>query len=321
LTSCGEKEQELEAARRPAQLQQRAGLTTVTVPVLPAGFAQLLSKTFADISTDAERRVAEHVARHQMQAWGETWLAEGLRYIAGEECPFGGQGLTGIDLIQAYRSFFSREYHALRDEVTGLSGQVEGAVGDRLVAAIDQTVLQNDNSLEFWRQYCEIVLLAFPEAGRTGKVMTALRQSAQSLLQIKARTPLDAVAPDDDFTQALAAFEAHIDGWSGLKGLELRAGCAHWVRLDDRLGCSSTSRESNRRNDADPRDDRRRREYCGSAFFQRNRRAFALFPCMSPGSLGSSATGLFRALAWVGQAIVLWLMQQRLNALLSSAST
>jgi wobble nucleotide-excising tRNase len=38
--------------------------------------------------------------------------------------------------------------------------------------------------------------------------MTALRQSAESLLQTKAGTPLDAVAPDDDFTRALGAFEA-----------------------------------------------------------------------------------------------------------------
>ena len=38
--------------------------------------------------------------------------------------------------------------------------------------------------------------------------MTALRESAQSLLQFKAGTPLDAVAPDEGFTQALAAFEA-----------------------------------------------------------------------------------------------------------------
>src|SRR5271166_2237728 len=203
-----EKEQELQAALRAAQLQQRAGLAAVTVPVFPAAFAQLLAKTFADVSADAERRVAEHVARHQMQARGETWLAEGLRYIAGEECPFCGQGLTGINLIQAYRSFFSREYHALRDEVTGLSGQVEDAVGDRVAAAIDQTVLQNDNSLELWRQYCEIAPLVPPEAGRTGEVMTGLRQAAQSLLHVKAGTPLDAVAPDDGFTQALAAFEA-----------------------------------------------------------------------------------------------------------------
>lgn len=38
--------------------------------------------------------------------------------------------------------------------------------------------------------------------------MAALLQSAQSLLQVKAGTPLDAVAPDDGFTRALADFEA-----------------------------------------------------------------------------------------------------------------
>jgi wobble nucleotide-excising tRNase len=203
-----EKEQELLAARRAAELQQRAGLTAITVPVFPAAFAQLLAKTFADVSTDAERLVGQHVAHHQMQARGETWLAEGLKYVAREECPFCGQDLSGTHLIRAYRSFFSREYHALREEVTGLSGQVENAVGDRISAAIDQTVLQNNNSLEFWRQYCEIAPLVPAEAGRRGEVMAALLQSAQSLLQVKAGTPLDAVAPDDGFTRALADFEA-----------------------------------------------------------------------------------------------------------------
>ena len=113
---------------RTVQLQQRVALTAVTVPVFPAAFAQLLAKTFADVSADAERRVEEHVARHRMKARGETWLAEGLRYIVGEECPFCGQDLTSINLIHSYRSFFTREYHALRDEVTGLSGLVESAI-------------------------------------------------------------------------------------------------------------------------------------------------------------------------------------------------
>lgn len=151
-----EKEQELQAARRTAQLQQRAALTAVTVPVFPAAFAQLLAKTFADVRRMRNDVLANMSHAIKCRRGGKTWLAEGLRYIAGEECPFCGQGLTGINLIQDYRSFFSREYHALRDEVTGLSGQVESAVGDRVAAAIDQTVSQNNNSLEFWRQYCEI---------------------------------------------------------------------------------------------------------------------------------------------------------------------
>ena len=207
-TKIAAKKQELQASRRASQLQQRAGLSSVTVPVFPAAFAELLAKTFADVSTDAERRVTEHIARHAMQPHGEAWLTEGLQYVVNDECPFCGQDLAGLDLIQAYRSFFSTEYHTLRQEVTDLSDQVESAIGDRVAAAIDQTVLQNNNSLEFWQQYCEIAPLAPPDTGAVGEVMTALRQSAKSLLQVKAGTPLDAVAPDENFTRSLTAFEA-----------------------------------------------------------------------------------------------------------------
>jgi wobble nucleotide-excising tRNase len=77
-----------------------------------------------------------------------------------------------------------------------------------VAAAIDQTILQNNSSLEFWRQYCEISPLASLDPERAGEVMMVLRQSAQSLLEVKAGTPLEAVAPDMAFTQALDGFEA-----------------------------------------------------------------------------------------------------------------
>jgi len=176
--------------------------------VFPSAFAELLAKTFTNVSADAERRVTEHISQHAMQARGEAWLTEGLQYVASDECPFCGQGLAGLDLIQAYRSYFSKEYHALRTEVTELSSEVGSALGDRATAAIAQTVLQNNSSLEFWEQYCHIGPLAPPETGRAAEVMMALRQSAQTLLEVKAGTPLDAVAPDMGFTNALVYFEA-----------------------------------------------------------------------------------------------------------------
>jgi len=201
------REQDLQAVQRAAQLVQRPALAPVTLPVLPAVFAELLAKTFAAVSADAERRVTEHIARHGMQARGESWLAEGLGYGAAEECPFCGQSLAGVDLIRAYRSFFSREYHALRDEVTALSGQVEAAIGERVSMAIENTILQNGNGVEFWRQYCDVAPLPPGGAGGAGQVMTGLRGAAQALLRTKAGTPLDAVPPDEEFTRTLGAFE------------------------------------------------------------------------------------------------------------------
>jgi wobble nucleotide-excising tRNase len=201
------QEQELQAVQRAAQLQQRAGLASVAVPIFPTAFAELLAKTFADVAADAEQRVAKHIERYRMQAHGEAWLTEGLGYLADNSCPFCGQDLTGIDLIRYYKDFFSREYHVLRDEVANLSGQVGRAIGDRASAGIEQALLQNRNSVEFWQQYCNLVPPVLPEEGGVGEIMTGLRLAAQSLLQIKEGTPLHAVPPDEGFTRALAAFE------------------------------------------------------------------------------------------------------------------
>jgi hypothetical protein len=205
-TKIAAKEQELQAAQRAAELQQRPGLLTVTIPVFPAAFAQLLAKTFAVVSAEAERLVVDHLSRHGMQARGERWLSEGLGY-ANEQCPFCGQDIGGLDIIEAYKSFFSSEYDALRAEVTSLNDEVGRALSDRVAAAIDQTALQNNGSVEFWQRYCEIGSLTAPDAGAAGDVMARLRQSAQSLLEVKAGTPLDAVAPGEGFTEPLNDFE------------------------------------------------------------------------------------------------------------------
>ena len=57
------KDQELQAVQHAAQLQQRAGLTAVSVPVFPAAFAELLAKTFVAVAADAEKRVGSRGSR------------------------------------------------------------------------------------------------------------------------------------------------------------------------------------------------------------------------------------------------------------------
>lgn len=123
--------------------------------------------------------------------------------MAGDTCPFCGQGVAGVELLRAYRDFFSREYHALREEVTGLSGRVEAAIGERVSGPIEQTLVSNNGAVEFWQPYCELVAPVLPEAGRVGEILTALRQAAQSLLRRKTDAPLDAVPPDEAFTRSL----------------------------------------------------------------------------------------------------------------------
>jgi wobble nucleotide-excising tRNase len=201
------REQDLHAARRAAELQERPALAPVAVPIFPAAYAQLLAKSLEDVAADAGERIAAHVERHRMQAGGEAWLSEGLGYVTADECPFCGQALAGNELIKAYQSFFSREYHALREEVATLRADVDAALGERAAAAIARTVLQNENSAAFWRQYCDIAPLDRQAADSAGEAMGALRRAAEALLQVKAAAPLEAVAPDERFTHSVTAFE------------------------------------------------------------------------------------------------------------------
>ena len=202
------KEQELQAAHQAAQLQQKASLTALSVPVFPAVFAELLGKTFENVAKDAERHVSEHIARHHMGGRGESWLNEGLEFIADDACPFCAQDISNISLVRYYRSFFGREYHTLRDEVNLLKTQVDSAVGERVAADLEKRLVQNTSSAESWRQYCTLTTPALTEAGCIGDIAAALRKAAQDLLTVKSGTPLEAVAPDEAFTRALEAFEA-----------------------------------------------------------------------------------------------------------------
>lgn len=201
------KERELQAAQQAAQLQQRPALGDITLPLFDPAFAQLLAKTLPDIAADAERRVTAHIASHRMEGRGQPWLTEGLGYAA-DSCPFCGQDLRNVTLIQAYKDYFNREYLALREEVTRHRRDIDDAFGDRMAGLIEQTLLRNNNAAEFWQQYCQFAAPILTEAGRTADIAGALRRSAQSLLDRKAAAPLEAVAPGEAYTRALADLEA-----------------------------------------------------------------------------------------------------------------
>lgn len=202
------KEQDIQAARQADQLQQRPGLSELSSPVFPVAFAEMLAKTFENVGADAERHVTEHIARHRMETRGETWIAEGMQYVQDDSCPFCNQQIDAIELVRDYRSYFSQEYEALRAEVSQLKRAVDTAIGPRIVASLQQALLQNQASAEVWHQYCEFATPVLSQHGTIEDVLSALRESAQRLLDLKAGTPLDAVPPDTHFTQTLGAFES-----------------------------------------------------------------------------------------------------------------
>lgn len=140
------KEKELEAVREATQLKARAGLTEIRIPTFPTGFDALLGRTISDLSTEAERRVSEHLALHEMQGGGERWVQEGIGYIRDDACPFCDQPLQGVDLIGEYRAFFGEAYNDLKDAVASCRKQLETLFGDRALADTEKPLASNEDS-------------------------------------------------------------------------------------------------------------------------------------------------------------------------------
>jgi wobble nucleotide-excising tRNase len=200
------KETELQAVKKVDQIRERAGLSDLILPALPDGFAELLGKTIEGIAIDAERQVRRQIEAHAMHERGEPWLSEGFDYIGDTTaCPFCGQPLDGVDLINAYKAYFSKNYKALQAEIIALHHTIETAFADLEIAKIERTLDQNVAAFEFWSQYCDFTTSAFSEATGIGEILRTLRQTALALLEEKSASPLDRVTIDEVFTAAHGA--------------------------------------------------------------------------------------------------------------------
>ena len=132
------------------------GLTEIRIPSFPPDYEALLGRTISDLSTEAERRVSEHLAVHEMQGSGERWVQEGLGYIRGDACPFCNQSLQGVDLIGAYRAFFGETYNELKGAITSYRKQLEILFGDRAIADTEKPIASNEGAVEFWGRFCSL---------------------------------------------------------------------------------------------------------------------------------------------------------------------
>ena len=196
------KVSELKTAKEAQAIKTRALLSEVTVPKSPADFLTILSKTLDDVSADAEQRVKGQVARHAMHEKGEAWLSEGLDYLKDDTCPFCGQEINGLDLIDAYKQYFSEAYAALIGNIDQAESDLETALGEATLASLARVMATNDAAVEFWKQYVALDITEPDHDEKVAKPTTALRDAAHGLLVKKRVTPLEAIVGDAAFETA-----------------------------------------------------------------------------------------------------------------------
>jgi len=187
---------------KATEIQSKGLLSKIALPDFSSDFLTILNKQLKDITVDAEAQVRQQIAAHNMGIQGETWLSQGLGFVTNGKCPFCGQGITGIDLIAAYRSHFNVAYKNLKQEVAKLTQKVINSIGESSLNPVQQTFSNNLTLVEFWKQFTELALPSFAFEDVRTKYSTLLNL-ASALAQSKKQSPTEAITPGDDFKSAL----------------------------------------------------------------------------------------------------------------------
>lgn len=203
-----EQEVNVEAVRQAKQIGERPTLSEITIPTMPANVGDLLSRTIDDIANDAETRLATHLSAHGMDEGGQNWIVNGLSHADHGTCPFCGQNIQDLPLIAAYRAVFSDAYKALRDEAVVMRTDIAQQFGDAALGSLKTRVEQNKGATDFWGRFCTFdpKTLALPDD--IPEAVHSLGQAAINLLDRKSQAPLEAIPPDEAFTNAAKAYEA-----------------------------------------------------------------------------------------------------------------
>ncbi|WP_103028555.1 AAA family ATPase [Salinibacter altiplanensis] len=192
-------EQDVESQKKATKIRKQKGLRIPSLPEVPfEDIRELLRRTLDDVAEDAESRVTDHISRC-MDPNGEKWVQRGLSYVKEEECPFCGRDLSEVGLIDAYRSYFSDEYEALKSSVARMHDQVVSSLltqdGWRKVTSrLDNNRTQYDH----WEERIE-VNYQIPDGleEEIEKTWTQLRNGLSKLLERKKSTPLEPVEIDE----------------------------------------------------------------------------------------------------------------------------
>lgn len=201
------KMQEVNELENAEAIEKTPKLEKLVLPTFDlASVTSLLSKTLADVSEHALTKTREHIATH-LDEEGEGWIRRGLGYVTEDEmCPFCGQSLDGVDLINCYRAFFNENYGLHKKGISESYKAVSNSLAQTHTIQLQQVLLNNQRYFDFWKDHIEF-LLPDSELNVASERLDALREASLAVLSKKEASPLEDIPLTTELTSALEEYQ------------------------------------------------------------------------------------------------------------------
>lgn len=118
----------------------------------------VLGRTLESVHAEAAAKVSEHMG-HLKDLNSAKWIQNGLALAADEHCPFCGQDISQVDLIEMYRTYFDRAYTDLQKDLTSLVSEVLPLVDPSSVDKYAALRKRNNEIIQQWAEYVRLTPL------------------------------------------------------------------------------------------------------------------------------------------------------------------
>lgn len=182
-------------ARNVGLIQVKALPQLLRYPIIDVDpIITIMGTSIANIDLAAEQQVKAHLDNHQKNGL-EMWISNGQGYVESDNCPFCDQPLKGIEIIQAYQSYFNQEYKRLKFDVARLSNLINNACSDNIINSLSSQFETANAIIDGWHEHLEITRPAFNEEKARG-ALSNIRRILEALKQQKECNLLEAVSAD-----------------------------------------------------------------------------------------------------------------------------
>lgn len=179
-------------ANSAATLSQRAALKALTLPKVDfADFETVLKSSFKQMHENAGALVKAHVEGHGGSD-SQRWIGDGQRFLKNDNCPFCGQSTKGIDLIDAYATFFNEQYNAHNSRIQALPGMARRSLSDGTIDTWASEFQANADRVQAWVEQLQLDC-PMPDSAVLKALSKQIRDCLEEAGEAKAKQPLEAV--------------------------------------------------------------------------------------------------------------------------------
>lgn len=181
-----------------------------------APFFAVLREALPGVQQSAEALVRTHIGKNNNAKGLEGWISRGQEFIGDDTCPFCGQELNGLALIQAYQSYFDAAYNALKSRIGELDKNINNKLSESVWQGVKQTADTNTERATAWTDQLQLSI-ALLDSISLNDLLSQLRVDMLGLAEKKRNAPLEVIGTDEEIqsvTVLITQFNQLVDAYN-----------------------------------------------------------------------------------------------------------